>query len=434
MRPVLQGMRSAVGRLLLSVCLAPAARAQDVVVVLLDDVGREDLVEAVAPNIDSLAMRGVRFERAYAMPVCSISRHCLFFGRYPRRDGIASLVDDERAPAADNPTPSSRLPSLPGLTGAHGFETAILGKWHLGQAGLAGPLEGSRLFGPFVHGFDHWLTGSQPSLGDGQGTGYYLWERVDDGAGSLETVYATTAQVDALIEWWSASSSPRFVVLSLNAAHYPYQSPPSSLLPPGTPLLSRYARYLATITAADHELGRFLRAVGGPDQTIVLTSDNGTPDALVPGNQMGKAKGTTFERGIRVPLLVAGPGIARRTSNRLVHLVDLPATIGDLLGLRGAFPDSLSFADELRPELRGSPPRAAVFSEIYGQPFLDSEVAVAGRWKLRRVDPDGPGPAIEVEELYDLQADPLEESPLPAAGVVADELRDFLDGLPPRTP
>ena len=88
------------------------------------------------------------------------------------------------------------------------------------------------------------------------------------------------------------------------------------------------------IVALDTAVGQVLRRVS-KETLVVFVGDNGTPGAVAPEPE--RAKRTTFERGLRVPLLVAGPGVPHGASDALVHVVDLYATVAELCG-RGADP------------------------------------------------------------------------------------------------
>jgi len=153
----------------------------------------------------------------------------------------------------------------------------------------------------------------------------------------------------------------------------------------------------------------------------------------------GRVKGSTFEDGVRVPFLVAGPGLPYSfESDALVHVTDLIATIADLTGAEvpeGAAPDSISFAQSLFGPGQGR--REHLISDyvprmsgagLPGQPRgRDRAVLghVEGRlWKLRRK-------GDLVEQLYDLAADPRERNPLdradPRYEQVLVRLRAWLD-------
>lgn len=414
--------------------------APSVVVIVLDDVGRDEVWPRVTftPTIERFASQGVRFERAYSWPVCSPTRYALNFGRYPRRSGIGDVVNAIDPSISPSPPPARELFSLAEVLAAT-HQTALFGKWHLGRAGLDGALDSPAL-APFVHGFDRWLAGMPNGASRGAaGETHYLWNRIEDGALFPSSEYATDAQCEAFLDWWGTSACPRFAYVGFAAAHPPYDPPPGYGL-----LASERDNYQQMITYLDQDaLARLADTIDLSETYVVIVGDNGTPeDVRPPGSPAGHFKGSVFEGGIRVPLVIAGPGITRagEVSERLVSVVDLPATLFELLGLApppGRFEDSRSFADELSSTFTGAAPRSSVFSERYTD-TLDELALVESRWKLRRFDPDGPGgPAGLQDELYDLSADPEELSPLaPGTGFDAEfaRLRAELALLPPRGP
>jgi arylsulfatase B len=201
----------------------------------------------------------------------------------------------------------------------------------------------------------------------------------------------------------------------LSAPHAPYEKPPNNLhskdsLPKtGAP---RRAYYEAMIEAMDTELGRLLKEVSLADTTVIFLGDNGTPAEVTASPYSAKqAKGTPYEGGVRVPLLVAGAGVVapNRMVERIVSVVDLYPTILKLAGIEpqavlpaGTVLDGVSLVPYLQNRL--SP---ALRSFVYAEEFPDCfnrayERAIANCcYKLiRRAD----GSRV----FYDLKVDPYE--------------------------
>ena len=125
----------------------PPAPPPHIVYILADDLGWKDVgfhgSDIKTPNIDKLAASGVRLEQFYAQPMCTPTRACLMTGRYPFRYGLQTAVIPSRHPYG-LPTDEWLLPQA--LKEA-GYQTAIIGKWHLGHA--------DRKYWPRQRGFDY---------------------------------------------------------------------------------------------------------------------------------------------------------------------------------------------------------------------------------------------------------------------------------------
>lgn len=129
-------------------------------------------------------------------------------------------------------------------------------------------------------------------------------------------------------------------------------------------------------------------------------------------------KKTTFKDGIKVPLIVAGPGVLKGESQKLVHLIDLYATIPSLLGRTSPPSDARDFSSLLHGD------DTAVRQFVYAEHFrpndnLRDRAVVTKKFKLRNINGQ--------EELYDLVKDPNEESPLPLNSPGINQLRAWLE-------
>lgn len=392
--------------------------AQNVLLVILDDVGVDKLaaygehpLPPITPHLDALAARGVLFRTAWANPYCSPTRATLMTGRFGFRTGIGAVV-----------SPNNTLPGLAlgeftlpeALSQVGGHRTALLGKWHLG-----GQPDG--LGHAHQSGFEV-FAGTASNLGpEDEPESYYAWQKVIGSSPSLSTRYATTDTVDdalRLCQQWS--SEPWFVVVSFHSAHKPYHRPPDQLhgeILGGDPQATPIVHHRAMVEAMDTELGRLFAGLGASTlaQTHVLVvGDNGTQnDATEAPFIPGHGKGTLFEGGLRVPLIVAGPAVAQPGSEcmALVQTTDVFDTcleLGTSMGVLPADPayprDSISLVPYLR-----HPGRTSLRTQLFGERFAPnhnpSEVrhALRGRrYKLIRNQTSG------AERLFDLQLDPFE--------------------------
>lgn len=411
-----------------------AAQAPNTLLVIADDLG----VDAVGcyglganppptPVIDSLAAAGIRFTAAQADPLCSPTRASLYTGRHAFRAGIGAAL-----PMASAGLSASEV-LLPEILAPAGIRTGLFGKWHLGND--LGPLT------PTAEGFGT-FTGS---LG-GALQNYYQWQKVENGTASLSTAYATTDTVDEALGFVSASTQPWFVVLAFHAGHTPYHAPPAALhtqnLAGLDPAVTPAPFHRAMVEAMDRELGRFLASLPAATRAntnVVFVGDNGTAQQVVEAPfDPARSKGTVYQGGVRVPLIVSGPAVGGgpRVEPGLVHVVDLFATLAAMQGVhaRSAVPASVALdARDLTPLLAaaGQPsPRSHAYSaEFSGSAPMatagDSEVMRSTRYALLRFV--RPNLAVR-EELYDLVADPFQLADLlaqPVSTAAADAHREL---------
>jgi arylsulfatase A-like enzyme len=388
-----------------------SAPRPNILVIVLDDVGYADLESVPHPSLDVLADQGIWFDAAYANATCSPSRRSLLFGRY--------FAGESGVPCFP---PDGQEPSLAEISLAEALAyptSALLGKWHVGGNPTGGPWE----LAPQAHSFGHWLAGSPTNLQseDCPSAGYHDWLRVDDGASARSATYEPKDVRDAFLLGWPGTVGPKFGLVAHSLAHIPLHVPPADLLPLGWPRpVSKREKYEAMIVALDTLVGQMLKVVDLRTTLVIVVGDNGTPPGVAP--DPSRAKGTTFERGVRVPFIVAGVGVVApgRFSHDLVHLVDLYATLVELYG-GGQPSDGESLAATLANQPR--PPRGPMILGASGE-----IAARGGDLKLRRL-------AGAPEELYDLAADPEETNDVLGRADLAfeeAELRALLDAFASR--
>jgi hypothetical protein len=396
-------------------CAAPRDLGGDVLVVVLDDIGVESIgayglrTDAPpTPRLDALAAEGVRFDRAYATPVCTPSRAALITGEYGRRYGLGNNLTDAGQLPTSVRTVADRARDA-------GYATGAFGKWHL----LSGATPDGWVH-PNALGFDR-FDGNLLNLDSpyGQwvdGPGYYRWERVVDGEPAIEGRFAPDVAVDAATDWMADADEPWFAYVALQTAHGPLAPPPGSDLGPGATDEELYA---ALVRAADDEVGRLLDAAP-TDATVIVVGDNGPSALNLPRDwDVLGHKGTVAEGGIRVPLLIAGPTVSApgTTTDALVHAVDVAATVADLAGADLADPDL--DGRSLVPLLHGGGwDREVLYDELFGPwgedpPPTDLRVAVSAHDKLV-VD----GGEVRTFRVGDSPEDEV-EAPLPAERVQA---------------
>jgi arylsulfatase B len=414
---------------------AAAAQSPNVLLVIADDMG-VDLVNAYhevqvpvhTPVLDGLAANGVLFRNAWSNTVCTPSRVSMMLGRQAFRHGVGTAVN----------------PVFHGINLHAGAETLAhvvapvatplaLGKWQMNLE-LDQPL-----LHPLRAGFAHY-RGNMQILPGVFSDDYYAFDKNVDGVMTHSTTYSTTDIVDDALELLAATPEPWFVWLAFNAPHAPFHKPPASLHTyslPSSVSSSIPVHVKAVVEAMDTELGRLLDSLDPAvraNTLVIFVGDNGTTwHATVPPFDADHAKGTLYEGGLNVPLIVSGPGVATGAEcGALVSAIDLYATIAEAFGVAHASGlDSVSllpyFADPALPSLRDS-----LFSEYFEPagfgPYTRYDRAVRdARWKLLHRVSAG----VDSLELYDLAADPFEQVNLLAAPPLAPAAQAAHDALLP---
>src|SRR5438270_771078 len=200
----------------------PSAKPPNIVFILADDLGYADVScygrpDLSTPNIDRLAAEGLRFTQAYAnSAVCTASRVALITGRYQYRLAIGL----EEPLTARNVGLSPDHPTLPSLLRKAGYQSALIGKWHLGRLPDFGPLQSGydRFYG-FRGGALDYFTHKGPNAADD------LW---DGDAKVQQAGYLTDLLGDRAVEVvdsFAKSGRPFLVSLHFNAPHWPWEAP-----------------------------------------------------------------------------------------------------------------------------------------------------------------------------------------------------------------
>ncbi len=425
----------AVTALLVGLAADGAGAKPNLIVILVDDQGYYDLgcyggTEFDTPRIDRMAQEGIRFTDYYAAaPICSPSRAGLLTGCYPRRVGLATWVLRADSPNGIHPDELT----LAELLQQAGYATACIGKWHLG---FQPP------FLPRNQGFDHHfgllhnLDPVEVEYFDDQG-GVPLLRNDQVVKRAPDPSEVTEAYTDEAIEFIRHHRDrPFFLYLPHTMAHVPMG------VSEDFRGKSRFGLYGDVIQCLDYHVGRLfdeLERLGLADNTLVIyASDNGREPGRTPKQPIRGGKLSTWEGGIRVPCIAWGPGLgveSNRVSAEVVCAMDWYPTFATFAGVKVPGSRVLDGRD-LAPLLTGQSntvpaPEAAlslnadlplrrkwnppaewahiITQNEYRDAFFyhSSQGALAavrwGRWKLQL----HPAP-----ELFDLQADPGETTPV----------------------
>lgn len=423
-------------------------RPPNVVVILVDDLRFDDIGIAghpfvETPAIDQLAREGTRFRNAFATtPLCSPSRAAILTGQYVHTNGI---IDNTARDSASHRLPTFAIPLAEG-----GYQTAFIGKWHMGNDDTRRP------------GWTHWVAMK------GQG------EAVDpnlnvDGERIVAPGYVTDVLTDYAVNFMQRSQGSPFMLFLAHKALHPnvmqrddgsvaqLQGQAQSGFVPAPRHAGRYAQSpipwranaqgapsrkpalertidtlppLSTATrtpeadirgrlemllGVDESLARIvstLREMGELDNTLlVFTSDHGY---FYGEHGLNEERRLAYEETARIPMIVRYPSVAQANSEReqLVQIIDLAPTILEIAGVTDT---QARQGRSLVPLLRGADPawRNSILIEYYSDRVFPRMLTMGyqavrtERYKyIRYVD------LTDSDELYDLQADPFEQNNL----------------------
>ncbi len=391
-----------------------AAAQPDVVVIVADDLGGADVgyngSEIETPHLDALAAEGVVLDRFYVSPLCSPSRAGLLTGRYPLRAGIAEQVTH-----ADTTGLGPDVATLADDLRAGGYETAMVGKWHLGTGCHHHPLRhGFDSFVGLASGGANYFT-RETLVGTDWWRGY-LPDRPDGYTTDLIAAEATYALT-------RPRAGPLFLYLPFTAPHTPLNALDADLARyPDLPEPRR--TYAAMVTALDRAVGQVMAAVraSGRPTLVWFLSDNGGIERHGGRNApLRGEKGQTYEGGIRVPSVVWYPPWGARTVGDPVWYLDVSPTVLAAVGLP-APARALDGAD-LGPQLAGAPHTPVLLDRVlyaYRRNGDDASwlSAQSARWKLVQRLING----RTTRQLFRIDRDPNETADSLAAypGLAAD--------------
>jgi arylsulfatase A-like enzyme len=392
---------------------AAPARRPNVVFILADDLGYGDLScygrpDYKTPALDAFAKDGIMFTSAYAAaPVCTPTRCAYITGRYPQRLAVGLEEPLRRASPPDVGLPPDH-PTVASLLKQNGYDTSLVGKWHLGWKPEFGPNRHGfdEFFGILSGGADYFTHRSSEGPGAAAGTSAPdLWENLTP----IERPgYLTDLLTDKAIEVIARPHSrPFFMSLQYNAPHSPWEGPADAGIDhtahgPG-PMVAGGSRrtYAAMMQSLDAGVGRVLKALGRAklerETLVIFTSDNGG-ERYSYNWPFSFQKLDLHEGGTRVPAMVRWPGVIPpgRVTAQPAITMDWTATI---LAVTGTTADAAYPLDgeNLLPVCTGTPSHDRTLF------WRTSTRAAArdGRWKYV-ADENG-------EYLFDLEVDPGEK-------------------------
>ena len=361
----------------------------DIVIFLVDDAGWADFSmhgsEIPTPRIDALAESSVRFTQGYvAASICSPSRAALLTGRYPQRFGHET---NPPVGARENTGLPLTETLLPEHLAPAGYTSALIGKWHLGEAAHFHPNQrGFDHFSGFLKGQRHYTRGERNSG---------RWQV--DGAFEPESFSYVTDHIAAeAVRFLGSTWGPALVVVSFSAVHAPLQGTDADLA--AVPATEPRKELAAMTVALDRAVGTVLDAVSD-DAVVWFLNDNGAGPKNTGSNLPFRGgKSRVYEGGIRVPFTLRAPGLEPGSFAQPVSALDILPTV-------------LAIADQPRPEgidganlIRHIQDRTAPHELLFWK-LGDTWAVRDARFKLVHDRDDGFG-------MFDLQNDPEEANDL----------------------
>jgi arylsulfatase A-like enzyme len=389
--------------LLCAQVFAAATEKPNIIFVLFDDMGygqpkcyREG-TEFKTPNLDRLAQEGMRFTDAHsAASVCTPTRYGVLTGRYPSRIGQYGVLTTYSPPII----PTTRL-TVASLLKQNGYDTACIGKWHLGMdwSGKPGnektvPVGTKLVTSPNAASFDYFF-----GFTHARNIGTVIeQDMVVANTGEVETQPLLAKKTVEFLDHPARKEKPFFLYLPICPPHTPIVPAPEFVGKSGTK--GKENQYGDWLYQGDWVLGQVLEALErqklADNTLIIVSSDNGAAGrSYAP---LRGSKSSIYEGGHREPFLVRWPGKikAGAVCDDTICLNDLMATCAEIIGAKlpdDAGEDSVSILPDLLGTAKG-PVREAT---IHQAPNRDLAIR-QGPWKLIFLNKGG-------RELYNLQTD-----------------------------
>lgn len=403
----------------------------NIILILVDDLGWKDLQSQGSsfyqtPNIDKLSEAGFTFTNAYASASnCAPSRACLMSGQYTPRHGIYTVGSSKRGksnlrkliPTTNKTILHDSVISIADELKNAGYTTASIGKWHIGED-------------PISQGFDINIGGTKL----GHPKSYFSPYKNKNLEDKTDGEYLTDRLTTEAIQFIEKNKEEKFFLyLPYFTVHSPYQAKEN--------LVSKYdslktdngqnnAVYAGMVEALDNNIGRIIKALDSlnlsKETMVIFTSDNGGVSRISSQAPLKYGKGSYYEGGIRVPMMIKWPSKIEPNikSDEAVINLDIYPTILSVAGISKQETKILD-GQSLMPLLtngKDALEERALFWHfpIYLQStnfqFQDGRdsffrtrpgsVIRKGKWKLHEYFEDGSF------ELYDLENDIGEEKNL----------------------
>lgn len=339
--------------------MANKNKLPNILLIIADDMGLDatpgyniGTTKPNMPNLDNLMSTGIHFNNLWSNPTCSPTRSTIITGKYGFRTGVTKV---------DIPLQTSEISIQKYLDNNTNstYNHAVIGKWHLSR-------DASHPNEMGINYYAGTLSGTVPS--------YTNWELNINGTTSSSNEYITTKLTNLAIDWLGNQTKPWFLWMAYNAPHTPFHLPPNELHTQGALAPDQNSidnnplpYYLAAIEAMDTEMGRLINSMSQEekDNTIIIfIGDNGTPGKVAQAYPNRRSKGSVYQGGVNVPMVIAGKGVTRQNASEdaLINTTDLFATIADIAETQTTeINDSKSFLPLLKGE--AYTPREFIYTE-----------------------------------------------------------------------
>jgi len=324
----------------------------NILLIIADDLGNDALSgfnnnnsNPHTPTLDSLRMKGITFSNVWSSPVCSPTRAGLLTGKYGFKTNVLDAGDklDENEISVQE-----KIDMVFNDT----YSFGVIGKWHLSGT----PTIASH---PLNFNLDYYAG----TIGGGVRS-YYDYSIIENGNSYDENTYVTKKFTELAFKWIKSQSKPWFLWLSEIAPHTPFESPPQGTYSQND-LSTDLGKFKSSIESLDYYINQLFNEMDSDTKLntlIIFLGDNGTDNSVLQGYPSRHGKGTLYEGGVRVPLIISGNEVKRIGSSdaSLIQTLDIPALILNYIGGDALFADGESFIHLLSEE---SNHREFLFSE-----------------------------------------------------------------------
>ena len=349
------------------------------------------------PHLQEMINKGITFDNFWAFPICSPTRASILTGKYGVNTGVLNATNNSTI-GNDEKTLQSYLDEHLGKVYNH----SIIGKWHLSNNEPNRPTE---------MGIDYYA-----GLLSGGVNNYNQWNLVENGVSDPSTDYITTKITDLAINWINDQDNNWFCWLAYTSPHTPFHLPPNYLhsqdnLPGDQASIDAnpLAYYMAMVESMDFEIGRLLDNIPQDElenTIIIFLGDNGTTGQVIQSPYVSnRSKGSLYQGGISVPLVVSGKGVSRKGTRdqNLINSSDLFTTVAQIAGIDvNEYENSKSFFPLLTQETTNN--RNYNYSEVLNDVPIKSGYTIRDNtYKLFVLDNGD-------ERFYNLIEDPYEQN------------------------